>query len=117
MYEYIYGIEIAGVYLKLLKLNIYKLCNFLFLENEVTINPHYKINNNMKHIGTTSFTDMLYEELNGKLPGSASYKRSPSRKLLRTPANERARENFEYWYKEAKPIKHGEKPISYTRPK
>jgi len=68
----------------------------------------------MKHIGARSFTDMLYEELDGKLPGSTSHKRSPSRKLLRTPANERARENFEYWYKEAKPVNHGKNMLLFV---
>ena len=58
----------------------------------------------MKHIGTKSFTEMLLVELNGHLPGSNIVKKEPSKLLLKTNANDRARDNFEYWYKEPEPL-------------
>ena len=62
----------------------------------------------MKHVGTRSFTDMLLQELNGNYPGDYFQlrKRNPSKHILRTSANERARENYEYWYKEPQPVRH-----------
>lgn len=60
----------------------------------------------MKHIGTRSFTDML-SEIN--YPGDyyRLTSKNPSTRLLRTCANQRARENFVYWQTEPKPTKHG----------
>lgn len=61
----------------------------------------------MKDIGTKPFSQMFYEEV-GRLPGATS-KRDPCKSLLKTNANTRAKEDFQFWVKEAKPLKHGNK--------
>ncbi|XP_066933970.1 uncharacterized protein [Clytia hemisphaerica] len=78
-------------------------------EGEDSITPHHCIDTGtMKHIGTISFTQMLHQDLNGKLPGLTS-KRNPSKKLLKTKANTRAKEGFEFWFKDPEPMKHKNK--------
>ena len=57
----------------------------------------------MHNIGIKTFTDWVVEELNGHLPGDYRKSRATSARLLRTAANDRAREGFRYWYLEKKP--------------
>ena len=56
----------------------------------------------MKNIGRQSFTDMMLEKLNGNMSGDYYKVRRPPRHLINTTYNDRAREGFEYWWKEKK---------------
>ena len=57
----------------------------------------------MQNIGIKTFSEWIVEELNGNIPGDYRKTRATSARLLRTPANDRAREGFRYWYLEKKP--------------
>lgn len=72
------------------------------------VTPHHQVDGTMKDIGTRSFTALLLGELNGNWPGD--YQRKTRRVpacSLRTTANDRAREGYEYWCKEKQPLKKG----------
>ena len=70
------------------------------LEGSLQIKPHYNIDGEMKDIGSQSFTEMMLEKLNGNMPGDYYKVTRPPRHLINTTYNDRAREGFEYWWKE-----------------
>ena len=57
----------------------------------------------MCNIGVKSFSDWIIQELSGKIPGDYSKVREPNPNILRTAANDRARDQFRYWFIEKKP--------------
>ena len=86
----------------------------IFSGDKISIRPHHGIDDGqMKDIGTKSFSQMFHEEV-GRLPGASS-KCDPRKSLLQTKANTRAKEKFEYWVKEPKPLKHGMKCSIYLK--
>lgn len=74
-----------------------------------SIETHYRIDGNMRHIGTRSFTEMLLKELKGNWPGDYQSTRPKIPRIPRTAAYDRAREGYEYWYIEPKPKTWGQK--------
>lgn len=63
----------------------------------------HEIGGSMCNIGVKSFSDWIIQELNGKIPGDYSKVREPNPNILRTAANDRARDQFRYWFIEKKP--------------
>eukprot|EP00112_Aurelia_sp_Birch-Aquarium-sp1_P017900 Seg42.4 transcript_id=Seg42.4/GoldUCD/mRNA.D3Y31 product="hypothetical protein" protein_id=Seg42.4/GoldUCD/D3Y31 len=63
----------------------------------------HDVDGSMRHIGIKTFSEWIVQELNGNVPGDYRKTRATSARLLRTPANDRAREGFRYWYLEKKP--------------
>lgn len=57
----------------------------------------------MCNVGVKSFSDWIIQELNGNVPGDYNKTRKPNPKVLRTAANDRAQDDFRYWFIEKKP--------------
>ena len=92
---------------------IKKFFYYFYQGDKISIQPHHGIDDGqMKDIGTKSFSQMFQEEV-GRLPGASS-RRDPCKSLLKTNANTRAKQQFEYWVKEPQPLKYGTKQYTFS---
>jgi len=72
-------------------------------EASLKINPSFKVETNMKHIGHESFTNMMLRMLNNNRPGEYYRTRPTPKRIPRSSYYDRAREGHEYWWHETKP--------------
>lgn len=74
------------------------------------IHHGYNMDGTMKHAGTFSLTSGLVNSVHVNWPpGNYNKTRPPRRQNTRSVFNERAKEGFEYWIKEQKPMTAGSK--------
>lgn len=63
-------------------------------------------NNKLSSIGNKTFTEIMIRSLDGEKPGHQTRYKDSKRNVLRSTANDRAREGFRYWVLD-KPVPQG----------